>query len=1288
MTITASESESGTGTGTASAPAPSEQLARVLTAAVQRATGLATDRPRPGQMLAAQDIYAAMTSEVPGHVAQAAPTGVGKALDLNTPIATSSGWSTMGQLRPGDEIFDENGQICRVTGISPIMNDRNCYEVVFSDGEVIIADEEHLWATATRQLRLAHSEHRRIGVRYNSATRHERILKLDAARESIAESGYLFTMAGAITRLQSLADPTTIMEARYRVGGSRLARGETLDLRPVLDNMLERQRSRSAFGKAAPKPYEILTTQQLLDSLLFKDGALNHAVPVAGSLQLPEAQLPISSYLLGAWLGDGDSDRGVFTVGSEDIEEMRRLLSAEWPRVTERPSNGGNFLLTCKQPDADRCPYGHNDRMSCGQCRPCAKWWGDGLHAKDHPVGARWNESLGTKLRALGVHMNKRIPTIYLRASFQQRLALLQGLMDTDGTVRDDGRSELALCSEQLAADSFELVQSLGIKAAMRSGPATITEDDPARPGKTRRRNVGIRWRIGFTTPLDVFRLPRKSQLNQAAARRNKFMTMYRYVAVIRPVASRPVRCITVDSESRLFLAGTALIPTHNSMAALSTSMLRAAVAGERTVIATESLGLQGQYLDKDAPPVAAAVAAETGRHIKVALLKGWSNYACAVTAMDTAAAVLGREHSALTKLGPAKVADLLDAKARPTGLSSAAATTVIDWVPLPTLELARAAAWALRQSLGAGTGDKDKYPHAIGYEVWAAVSTTPAECLGQSCPLLDICRPTAARVEAAEADILITNHAMLGVQAAVNAPIVVGSKKLGHIDHIIVDEAHALPGIVRSQGAKELSGRRVRSTVSVLGGALAETDPPVARMLADGLAVADAVDAELARYARESKDKDAVASISEVGDPLEDTGPMLSKWIEDAKTMLKQMLDKSNGSPQVMRRSRRATDRLSGLSADLVAIRVYRDGIARWVEREETRPGQRPQPPAAKASPVDVAPMLIGSLWNSVDNRDSGDEPQVDREARELERDRIALGGAVDCDEGSTVAPPETKYPLSVTCLSATLPAGFCGDTGLKARVKHYESPFDGAYGRSALFVPRATDPADVAALSVPNRFGGKPQLDVKLHRTWAMKHIAALVAANRGAALVLAATSEAGKFYAAELRKISGGRWNVYSQWDGRSTPQLLADWKADTHSIMVGTKSLMTGVDAPGPTCSLVILDRVPRAPANPVDNARVKLLTERLNSKWLADSAVYAGDAALLLEQAAGRLIRSISDHGMVAVLDPRLLKPAGSAFTYATTSRNLLMAALKRFDRKMSLIADAVAFLSEPQQAAG
>lgn len=744
-----------------------------------------------------------------------------------------------------------------------------------------------------------------------------------------------------------------------------------------------------------------------------------------------------------------------------------------------------------------------------------------------------------------------------------------------------------------------------------------------------------------------------------------------------------------MTSEPKGHVAGAAPTGVGKSLSALTTSMLRAALAGERTVIATESIGLQSQYVDKDSPPVIAAIKETTGKVIHVALLKGWSNYGCAASAVETAALVLGQEPSRLHGQGPRKVAELLEAKARPTGLGSASATTMIDRQPLSTIELARAAAWALRQSLGAGTGDRDTYPHQIDNDVWAAVSITPAECLGAgSCPLFDICRPAAARATAAEADIVITNHAMLGVQAAVNAPIVIGSKKLGHIDHIIIDEAHALPGIVRNMGAKELSGRRIRSVISTLSSCLTDSDPTISRLLSNGHVIAEAVDVELGRFTAESKDQGAVATISEVGDPLEDTGPMLSGWLEEAKAILKDVMDRSGGSIAAIRKNRRATDRLSGLSVDLTAIRVHRDGIARWVERPDNL--IRPTPAAAKASPVDVAPMLIGSLWNSVDNRacdeDCDMEParldtsEIDRA---LTKARLELGE----DEGATAA-PENRYALSVTCLSATLPAGFCGDTGLKARTRVYESPFDGAYGDSALFIPRAITPEDVRALSAPNRTGGKPQLDVKAHRGWAMRHIAALVAANDGHALILSATTDAGKFYAAELARIARGRWKVYSQWDGRAVPLVLADWKADSSSIMVGTKRLMTGVDAPGPTCSLVILDRVPRVQGNPVDDARVKMLTARLANKWLADSAVYAGDAALLLEQSAGRLIRSISDHGMVAVLDPRLLKPAGSAFNYAAASRTVLMAALKRFDRKMSLIEHAEEFLRGSVAAAG
>lgn len=78
---------------------------------------------------------------------------IGKALDCNTPIPTPSGWTTMGELKTGDKVFDENGEPCNVVKAHDVLHGRNCYEVTFDNGEVIIADEDHLWFTQNRQER-------------------------------------------------------------------------------------------------------------------------------------------------------------------------------------------------------------------------------------------------------------------------------------------------------------------------------------------------------------------------------------------------------------------------------------------------------------------------------------------------------------------------------------------------------------------------------------------------------------------------------------------------------------------------------------------------------------------------------------------------------------------------------------------------------------------------------------------------------------------------------------------------------------------------------------------------------------------------------------------------------------------------------------------------------------------------------------------------------------------------------------------------------------------------------
>src|SRR5262249_29695259 len=146
------------------------------------------------------------------------------------------------------------------------------------------------------------------------------------------------------------------------------------------------------------------------------------------------------------------------------------------------------------------------------------------------------------------------IPESYLHASVEQRLALLQGLMDTDGTVANrNGRSacEFSVCNERLARDVHELLLGLGIKVAMHSGPAKLNG-----------RQVGTRWRPDYQPERPVSRLERKTErLVPLRTRRARL----RYITAVEPVKSVPVRCIQVDNPSQMYLAGRECIPTHNS---------------------------------------------------------------------------------------------------------------------------------------------------------------------------------------------------------------------------------------------------------------------------------------------------------------------------------------------------------------------------------------------------------------------------------------------------------------------------------------------------------------------------------------------------------------------------------------------------------------------------------------------------------------------------------------------------------------------------------------------------
>jgi replicative DNA helicase len=386
--------------------------------------------------------------------------GTGKALALDTPIPTPTGWSTMGDLQAGDEVIDAQGRPCRVTFATPVMHDRQCYEVSFDDGSTIVADADHQWFA------------------YDfPAWKSFRMAQYRAARP-----------------------PTHPQLAR--------------------DQSAQRRRPR------------VVTTQQMVDEGLHacRDGRPNWYIPLARPLDLPESDLPVDPYVLGCWLGDGKTTGSEMTIGEEDAEHFRTEFTAAGYGFARRAA-----LQWATVPVAGKGTW----QGYAGPLRTLTRE----LQSSGLLHGAR-----------------KHVPAAYMRGSAAQRRALLQGLLDTDGHVEQQGLVELCLSDPALIRQARELVCSLGHK-----------------PGPIRERSIRLpdgrltkAWRFCWT-PLDqVFRLRRKAARYEGArSRRISGRIMRRAIVSIRPVPSVPVRCITVDSPDHLYLAGETMIPTHNTSFAL-----------------------------------------------------------------------------------------------------------------------------------------------------------------------------------------------------------------------------------------------------------------------------------------------------------------------------------------------------------------------------------------------------------------------------------------------------------------------------------------------------------------------------------------------------------------------------------------------------------------------------------------------------------------------------------------------------------------------------------------------
>jgi ATP-dependent DNA helicase DinG len=581
---------------------------------------------------------------------------------------------------------------------------------------------------------------------------------------------------------------------------------------------------------------------------------------------------------------------------------------------------------------------------------------------------------------------------------------------------------------------------------------------------------------------------------------------------------------------------------TGKSLAYLVPALQLAADKKGPVVVSTATIALQRQLVDRDLPRLAGALREPLGRTPEFAILKGRNNYLC------------------LNKLrnGPEDEQDsLFDALGRqaPTSQLGAHVKRLHQWAASTT------------------TGDRDELVPGVPDQAWRQVAVTARECLGvHRCPFGIQCHSERARRMAAEADVVVTNHALLAIDTLGEGGI------LPEHRIVIVDEAHELVDRVTSVATGELSAYAIDFAVRRTGRLADEAE--TARLSEAGNALTPLL-ATLPGGRMDHLDQGLGATLAALRDAASACAVQVRK-IASAKD--------DDADPAEVTAAQTALVSLEEIA--VVTDRMTTAFDQPISEREEVVWLERPEDWADNARPASlhVAPLEVGEVL-----------------AEHLFADKTVVLTSATLTLGGSFAPLARQWGLDASAIGNEW-AGI--DVG---------SPF--AHGRSGiLYVAKHLPP--------PSRDGLPPEY---------MDELWELIKAAGGRTLGLFSSMRAAKAAAAAMRESLP--YPVLCQGDD-STMQLVKEFAADEPTCLFGTLSLWQGVDVPGPSLRLVVIDRIPfPRPDDPLASARTRAADARGGSGFME---VSANHAALLLAQGAGRLLRSMDDRGVVAVLDPRLI----------------------------------------------
>ena len=605
--------------------------------------------------------------------------------------------------------------------------------------------------------------------------------------------------------------------------------------------------------------------------------------------------------------------------------------------------------------------------------------------------------------------------------------------------------------------------------------------------------------------------------------------------------------------------------------------LVPALVHGRKVLVATATLALQRQLVERDLPAVVPALEKVLGREITYGVYKGVGNYVCLQKMNTEDPDPDGEVLLEVSHLG--KDAQRLHAWAKTPGVS----------------------------------GDRDDAPEVVR-RVWAANSLSGRECVGADvCNYGPQCFAAKAKAKAQLADVVVTNHTLLAIEIVDSHPI------LPERDAVILDEAHEFMDRTTQAVTEELTSARV-----IRAAAMARKHMP--GKLSDAMTkAADNFHDAMADYGDQTRgDFNAQGRLDEIPSSLE--API--RKVKEAAAAIVQIInadDEIIDSDAIAERAR-VKGAVNEINTTCGKLLKMSNTHVLWYE---------PTFSTLYLAPLSVSEVLRANLLTKTPVIATSATLTVGNGFDAMAR---SIGFVVGSDADSESDDGDID-PANVQML----------DVG---------SPFDFA-NQGVLYMPKH--------LPEPGRDG--PSKEV-------LTELGELIDAAGGRTLALFSSWRGVEAADAHLREVLKELpITIITQKRGDAVGPLVERFAKDETSILLGTMSLWQGVDVPGNSCILVAIDRIPfPRPDEPVMSARASLADAAGGSGFMQ---VSLPRAALLLAQGTGRLIRSVDDRGVVAILDSRIVtKRYGSVLLnsmpplWRTSDGEVVRESLRRLNKEL------------------